>query len=392
MFQQDQQSLCGSQNTQQVVIDDTTLRDGEQSAGVAFSAEEKIHIARSLVELGVQELELGIPAMGAEECELIRSIVELKLGAKSLVWSRLNEADLTLAASTGVDMVDLSVPSSAQQLKNKIHKSEAWVLDQLVKLIPRALDYGLEVCIGCEDASRADADFLSRIAECAEKYGAKRLRYADTLGILEPFRCYESLKKLRQSSGLELEMHAHDDYGLATANTLAAVKAGASHINTTVNGLGERAGNAPLEECVFALKHLHALDLAIDTTKIPALSAFVQQASGRSVSSNKSVVGAMVFTHESGVHVDGLLKDQHNYQGLDPTELGRSHELVLGKHSGSALLKAAYESLGLRVSDDVTPILLGGLRKFSSSTKRSPTEQDLIRLYQQYSNSELAVG
>lgn len=372
-----------------VIIDDTTLRDGEQSAGVAFNADEKIAIARALAELGVPELEIGIPSMGEEEREVMRAIAGLGLPSRLLAWCRLCDVDLAAARSSGVGMVDLSLPVSDLMLQHKLGRDRDWALAEVARLVGEARMAGLEVCLGCEDASRADMDFVVRVGQVAQLAGARRLRFADTVGVMEPFGMLERFRFLRRHLDLELEVHAHDDFGLATANTLAAVKGGATHINTTVNGLGERAGNAPLEECVLALKHLHGIDTGIDTHGIPAISALVEQASGRQVAWQKSVVGAGVFTHEAGIHVDGLLKYRRNYEGLNPDELGRTHSLVLGKHSGAHMVRTRYRELGLALEDWECQALLSRIRTFSTLTKRSPRSDELLEFHRQLCEQSL---
>ncbi|MCG8010134.1 MAG: homocitrate synthase, partial [Candidatus Thiodiazotropha weberae] len=311
-----------------VTINDTTLRDGEQSAGVSFTHQEKLAISRSLDELGIHELEVGIPAMGAEEREAIQSVAMSVNHAKLMVWCRMHSQDINHCRGLGVQMVDLSMPVSDQQISNKLGRSRQCVLEQIGPCIKEALDLGLEVCVGGEDASRADPEFLWQVVEQAEIAGARRFRFADTVGIMEPFQVYDAIRDLRAISDIEIEMHAHDDLGLATANTLAAIRGGATHVNTTVHGLGERAGNAPLEEVVMGLRRFHDQGHEIDMTRYSSLSELVEYASGRKVGWQKSLVGAGVFTHEAGIHVDGLMKDRRNYQGVDPAELGRDHQFV----------------------------------------------------------------
>ncbi len=375
-------------NARTVTIDDTTLRDGEQSAGVAFSLEEKIDIATRLDRLGVPELEIGIPAMGGREREEIRVLAGLGLKARLLVWARMRREDLQECLNLGVGMADLSIPVSSQQIRLKLKRDEAWALANIKALVRQAVDSGLAVCVGMEDASRADLGFLRQVAEAAQSAGAERIRFADTVGVMEPFGVLDTLKSLRAATDLDIEMHAHDDLGLAAANTLAAALAGATHLNTTVNGLGERAGNAALEEVVVGLRQLYGIETGVDLREFPELSARVETASGEPVGWRKSLVGKRVFSHEAGIHVDGLIKDLANYQGVDPAVVGRRHQFILGKHSGTSAVVSVFADLGVALERREAVVLLVKIRQFVDCHKRPPETGELLSLHRHMAGEE----
>ncbi|XWJ89770.1 homocitrate synthase [Phytobacter ursingii] len=364
-----------------VLINDTTLRDGEQSPGVAFRASEKVAIAEALFAAGVTALEVGTPAMGDEERTRIQLVRRHLPTATLMSWCRMNAGEIRQSADLGMDWVDISIPASDKLRQYKLREPLAVLLERLENFIGLARTLGLAVCIGCEDASRADDDTLRQIASVAQRAGALRLRYADTLGLLDPFATDNAIRSLRRDWNGEIEMHAHNDLGLATANTLAAIRAGATSVNTTVLGLGERAGNAALETVALGLDRCMGLDSGVDFSQLPALCQLVAEAAQRPIDAQQPLVGEQVFTHESGVHVAALLQDRESYQAIDPALMGREYRLVLGKHSGRQAVDGVFARMGYPLNALQIDVLLPAIRRFAESWKRTPKDYELIAIY-----------
>lgn len=367
-----------------IYLVDTTLRDGEQTAGVVFTNQEKRTIAQMLSDIGVDQIEVGIPIMGGDEKEAVKSIVKLGLKPSIMTWNRAVITDIEASLDCGVDAVAISISVSDMHIQDKLKSSRERVLEQMVRAVEFAKKNGLYVSANAEDASRADEDFLALFARCAHQAGADRLRYSDTVGVLNPFSTHDRIKRILDQVNIEIEIHSHNDFGLATANTLAGILAGANYASTTVNGLGERAGNAALEEVAMALKHTMGYKPDLDTGRFLELSRYVARASARELPISKPIVGANIFAHEAGVHADGAIKNPHTYEAFQPEEIGLKRQIMIGKHSGSAAVLNKFRDLNLEINNAQARMLLVKIREKAVELKRPLSDTELIQLYNEH--------
>ena len=341
---------------------------------MSLTAEKKLWIAKALDKLGVDVIEAGSAVTSEGERTAIKAVAHEGLRPEICSFARALRGDIDYCLECDVDSVHLVVPVSDLHIEKKLRKDRDAVLRMAVDTTEYAADHGLTVELSAEDASRADGDFLREFYRQGVAAGAKRLCYCDTVGVLIPDRTAEQLADLAAMAPLSI--HCHDDFGLATANSIAALGAGATQVHVTVNGLGERAGNASLEELVMTLESLYGYTTRINTTDLYPISRLVSRLTGVSVAQNKPIVGENAFTHESGIHTHGLLADTRTYEPITPEMVGRERRIVLGKHAGSASVRLALQELGLDADDAHLSDILKRIKELGDKGKRV-TDADL---------------
>ncbi len=361
-------------------MNDTTLRDGEQTPGVVFSIDEKVRIATLLDEIGVQQIEAGTPIMSEHEVNAVSAIVKEGLNASIMGWARAAKPDVDAVLKTSADAVAISIATSDIHLQYKLGMSREQVLERATSMVEYAKDHGLYISLNSEDATRTEFTFLKEFAQKGLEAGADRLRVCDTLGVLIPQSTRYLVKRVIDEVGIPVEIHTHNDYGLAVANALAAFEVGAEWASTTVNGLGERAGNSSLEGIIMSLTKLYNLESNYKMDKLYEISRYVESASGQTVPPNRSIVGQHMFTHESGIHVDGVLKYPYTYESFLPDEIGASRKIVIGKHSGKHAVWDKLQSLGVDVNKEELHEIVEVIKLRSQKRKSAIKDKELKKI------------
>ncbi|AFN03730.1 2-isopropylmalate synthase [Pyrococcus furiosus COM1] len=384
----------GKVMARKIKIFDTTLRDGEQTPGVSLTVEEKIEIAKQLARLNVDVIEAGFPISSPGEFEAVKRIAREVRGPTIAALARAVKKDIDAAGEALKDAeskrIHTFIATSLIHMKYKLRKTPEEVKKMAVEAVEYATKYTDDIEFSAEDATRSDWNFLVEVYEAVIDAGATTINVPDTVGYTTPEEFYELIRYLKRNitnlNGVTISVHCHNDLGLAVANSLSAVRAGADQVEVTVNGIGERAGNAALEEVVVALdvrKDFYNVETGINLGEIARTSKLVARLTGIEVPPNKAVVGANAFAHESGIHQDGVLKERTTYEIIDPRKLGFSgSKIVLGKHSGRHAFRKKLEEMGYRLSEEEINRLFAKFKEIADR-KKGLTELDIEAIVQE---------
>jgi isopropylmalate/homocitrate/citramalate synthase len=353
-----------------IIVYDSTLRDGEQTPGIAFTREQKVAIATKLDDMGVQQIEAGFPAVSETEKSIVKEICGLGLRADILTLSRIVKGDIDACIDAGVDMVLLFIGTSDIHLKYKFNKPRQFILDKVQEGIDYCRQRGVPASLSAEDSTRTDLDFLMQVYKVAQECGAARLGMTDTVGCGTPEAIDIMVRRAVAEVRIPLSLHLHNDFGLALPNAIAGVKAGAVAFTTTVNGIGERAGNLPLEQFAPVMKYMYGVDIGIDCTKLKQVCEMVSQFTNMPMPRNQPLVGENVFSHESGIHVAAVLNCPLTYESLPPEAVGNRRHIVMGKHTGATYLKKRLEDLGMEANDDELARILSRVKSLGEKKGR----------------------
>jgi 2-isopropylmalate synthase len=368
-----------AKNPRSIRIFDTTLRDGEQSPGVSLTLDDKIEIARQLSLLGVDEIEAGFPSSSDGEKKVIKEIKKACLAPKICGLSRANRKDIDAALECDVDTVHVFIPTSPVQMKYAVNMTPEQVLSATVDSIEYVKKHGLTCEFSPMDASRSELPFLKKICKAAEGAGMDRLNVPDTVGIMIPKTMSQLIQNIKTVVTVPISIHCHDDFGMAVANSLAAVEAGAAQVHCTINGLGERAGNASLEEIVMALHMLYKYKTGVNTKLLYGTSRMVATLTGITVQANKAIVGENAFAHESGIHTRGVTEKPITFEPIKPELVGRTRKLVAGKLAGTRGIKAELEEIGIHPTEEQLKDIVQRVKDLGDKGKMV-TDADLFAL------------
>jgi len=364
-----------------IVFWDETLRDGEQTPGVHFSPEEKLRLAEIMSEMGISVINAGIPVVSEEEAEAVRRVAGAGLKAKILAAARTVPTDIDAVIRSGATHIAIFVAASNVHLRYKLKMSQDEVLSASTRSVRQAKDAGLHVAFVTEDTVRAPFDFVEKLYLAVQAEGADRLVICDTVGVMTPltFRWY--LQEFqRRISPTDWSVHCHNDLGLATANALTALEVGVTSPHVCVNGLGERAGNTPLEELALTLEKVYGVPTGLDLSRLYELSRLVEELSGVPVSPTKAVVGYNAFSHEAGIHTHGILAHTLTYEAVQPEVIGRQRRMILGKHTGKAAVVEKLKERGMALPD---PVLVDLLQRLKASAEHR-SKEDLDAFLREY--------